>query len=116
MSTSSTSSTPSLQSRLETLIALARLLERVEASPVGVGADQYLALVRQIQAALQVELPESARDAILGAHPATATIYENLHYETSGLARSSLDRSVATEMLATGLIHKAARRGDPPNA
>ncbi len=107
-----TSSTASLQTRLETLIALARLLERVEASPVAVGADQYLALVRQIQAVLQVELPESARDAILGAHPATATIYENLHYETSGLSRSTLERSVATEMLATGLIHKAARRGD----
>ena len=39
-------------------------------------------------------------------------IYENLHYETSGLSRSTLERSVATEMLATGLIHKAARRGD----
>ena len=107
-----TSSTALLQTRLETLIALARLLERVEASPVAVGADQYLALVRQIQAALQVELPESARDAILGSHPGTATIYENLHYETSGLSRSTLERSVATEMLATGLIHKAARRGD----
>ena len=116
MSPSSTSSTTSLHARLETLIALARLLERVEASPVGVGADQYLALVRQIQGALQVELPEAARDAILGAHPATATIYENLHYETSGLSRSTLDRSVATEMLATGLIHKAAHRGPAPNA
>ncbi len=112
----STSSITSLQTRLETLIALARLLERVEASPVAIGADQYLGLVRQIQATLQVELPESARDAILGAHPATATIYENLHYETSGLSRSALDRSVATEMLATGLIHKASRRGDAPGA
>ena len=32
--------TESLQSRLETLIALARLLERVEASPIAIGADQ----------------------------------------------------------------------------
>jgi hypothetical protein len=102
----------SLQTRLETLIALARLLERVEASNAPVGADQYLALVRQIQAALGAELPESARDAILGAHPATAVIYENLHYEISGLSRSPLDRSVETEMLATGLIHKASRRDD----
>ncbi len=106
----------SLQTRLETLIALARLLERVEANPVAVGADQYLALVRQIQGALRAELPTSALDAILGAHPATATIYENLHYETSGLSRTSLDRSVATEMLATGLIHKAARRDDASKA
>ena len=112
----STSSTTSLHTRLETLIALARLLERVEASPVAIGADQYLALVRQIQGALEVEIPESAREAILGAHPATATIYENLHYEVSGLSRSTLDRSVATEMLATGLIHKASRRDDASNA
>jgi hypothetical protein len=112
----STSSPTSLQTRLETLIALARLLERVEANPVAIGADQYLALVRQIQAALQVELPQGARESILGGHPATATIYENLHYETSGLSRSPLDRSVSTEMLATGLIHKAARKDDASNA
>ena len=111
-----TSPVASLHTRLETLVALARLLERVEASPVGVGADQYLALVRQIQAALRVELPESALDAILGAHPATAMIYENLHYEISGLSRSTLDRSVATEMLATGLIHKASAKDDGANA
>lgn len=112
----STPSTASLHTRLETLIALARLLERVEASPVCVGADPYLALVRQVQAALEVEMPEAARESILRAHPAAAVIYENLHYETSGLSRSSLDRSVATEMLATGLIHKAARKDDAPNA
>jgi len=106
----------SLQTRLETLIALARLLERVEAAPVSIGADQYQALVRQIQAALEVELPEAARESILHAHPATAIIYENLHYETSGLSRSPLDRSVATEMLATGLIHKAARKDDGASA
>jgi hypothetical protein len=106
----------SLHTRLETLIALARLLERVEASPVSVGADQYQSLVRQIQAALKVEIPEAARESILHAHPATAIIYENLHYETSGLSRSTLDRSVATEMLATDLIHKASRKDDGANA
>ena len=44
--------TESLHSRLETLIALARLLERVEASPQAIGADQYRSLVGQIKAAL----------------------------------------------------------------
>ena len=98
-----------LHTRLETLIALARLLERVEASPISVGADQYRVLVRQIQAALEAPIPGAPLQAILKAHPATAEIYENLHYETSGLSRSSLDCSVATEMLATQLIHKVAR-------
>jgi len=101
--------TEPLHTRLETLIALARLLERVEASPAAVGAGQYRALVRRIQAALQAPLPAAAREAILKAHPATAEIYENLHYEIAGLSRSSLDRSVATEMLATQLLHKVAR-------
>lgn len=103
--------TESLRTRLETLIALARLLERVETSPVAVGADQYRALVSQLKAALAVQVPEPAMQAILAAHPATAELYENLHYEASGLCRSPLDRSVATEMLASEWIHRAARRG-----
>ncbi|HEY3635270.1 MAG TPA: hypothetical protein VGK95_09480 [Caldimonas sp.] len=103
------SSTEPLHTRLETLIALARLLERVEASPVSVGASQYRALVRGIQDALAEPLPSHPLQAILNAHPATAEIYENLHYDTSGLSRSPLERSVATEMLATQLIHKVAR-------
>jgi hypothetical protein len=103
-------STEPLHTRLETLIALARLLERVEASPVSVvGADQYRGLVRRIKDALVEPLPHQPLQAILNAHPATAEIYENLHYDTSGLSRSTLERSVATEMLATQLIHKVAR-------
>jgi hypothetical protein len=100
--------TESLRTRLETLIALARLLERVEANPRAVGADQNRALVGQIKAALEPALPEQALEAILGAHPATAEIYENLHYAISGLSRAPLDRSVATEMLASQLLHKIA--------
>ena len=101
--------TEPLHTRLETLIALARLLERVEASPVAIGAGQYRSLVRQIQSLLLAPLPAPALQAILKAHSATAEIYENLHYDTSGLSRSSLDMSVASEMLATELIHKVAR-------
>jgi hypothetical protein len=106
-------STEPLHTRLETLIALARLLERVEASPVAIGPGQYRSLVRRIQAALQEPLPGAALQAILNAHPATAEIYENLHYDTSGLSRSSLERSVASEMLATQLIHRIAAAARP---
>jgi hypothetical protein len=101
--------TETLRSQLETLIALARLLERVEASPVAIGADQYRGLIGQLKAALAPTLPQQAIEAILVAHPATAEVYENLHYETSGLSRSPLERSVATEMLASQWIHKVAR-------
>lgn len=98
-----------LQTRLETVIALSRLLERVEANNVAIGADQYRALVRQLQSALATPLPEPALEAILAAHPASAELYENLHYDVSGLSRSSLERSVATELLASQAIDRALR-------
>jgi hypothetical protein len=98
-----------LQTRLETVIALSRLLERVEMRGVGIGADQYRTLVRQLQGVLAAPLPEPALEAILGAHPGTAELYENMHYELSGLSRSPLERSVATEMLASQAIARASR-------
>ena len=101
--------TEPLSTRLETLIALARLLERVEASTRAVGAAQYRSLVRQIESLLSAPLPGPALRAILAAHPETAVIWENLHYATSGLSRAPLDTSVATERLATDLIYKIAR-------
>jgi len=100
----------SLKNRLETVIALARLLERVEASGKPVGPDQYRTLVRQLGVALSQEMPDDALQAVLGAHPAAAEVYENLHYAQSGLSRSSLERSVASEMAASQAIARAARR------
>ena len=43
----STPSTKSVRTRLETVIALARLLERVEANPSRIDAAQYRLLVGQ---------------------------------------------------------------------
>lgn len=99
-----------LRNRLETVIALARLLERVENSGVAVGADQYRALVRQLAAALSQEIPDDALQAVLGAYPAAAELYENMHYAQSGLSRSPLERSVGSEMLASQALARAARR------
>jgi len=99
-----------VRSRLENVIALARLLERVDTSPVAINADQYQALVRQLKLALAQELPHDALQAVLGAHPATAELYENQHYAESGLSRSSLERSVGSEMLASQAIARAARK------
>lgn len=101
--------TESVKSRLETVIALARLLERVERTPTNVSPEQYQALVRQIQLALSEDLPEDALDAVLSAHPASAEVYENLHYDQSGLSRSRLDRSVASEMEARQALARIAR-------
>ena len=98
-----------LQTRIETVIALSRLLDRAEASSVSIGADQYQALIRQLKAALSEPLPGPALQAILRAHPGAAELYENMHYNESGLSRSSLDRSVATEMQASQAIDRASR-------
>lgn len=98
-----------LKNRLETVIGLARLLERVERTAVVVGADQYRALVRQLAVALGQDIPVDAMRAILGAHPAAAELYENLHYAESGLSGLPLERSVETEKLARRAIEKAAR-------
>lgn len=105
----SVSSGESVQSRIETLIALARLLDRIDGSGRAVGADQYRAVVHRLQSALSAAIPAPALEAILSAHRGAAEVYENLHYEQSGLSRSSLDRSVSTEMLATQAIAQAAR-------
>jgi hypothetical protein len=101
--------TATIKSRLETVIALARLLERVEATPAPVGADQYRSLVRQLAVALSQEIPDDVLQAVLSAHPAAAEVYENMHYAQSGLSRSSLERSVSSEMLASQLIARAAK-------
>ena len=99
----------SVKTRLENVIALARLLERVERSTVAPNPDQYRALVRQLGDALEADLPEEALKAVLGASPAAAELYENLHYEKSGLSRSPLDRSIQTEMLTSQTLHRIAK-------
>lgn len=109
----STPSTKSVRTRLETVIALARLLERVEANPSRIDAAQYRLLVGQLQTALSEDLPADALDAILGAHRAAAEVYENLHYQHAGLARASLERSVASERLAAKVIAQAAGKPAP---
>ncbi len=98
----------SFKTRFETVIALARLLERVENTPSGASADQYRALVLQLQAALDEGLPTDALNAVLSAYPAAGEVYENMHYAQSGLSRSTLDRSVASEMATSQLLAKLA--------
>ena len=54
-------------------------------------------------------MPGPALEAILGAHPATAAVWENMHYGVAGLSRSPLERSVSTELLAAQAIERAKR-------
>lgn len=97
--------TAALQNRMENLIAMVQLLERVDANPTLVGAQQYLNLVQTVKKLLDdEEVPDDARRTVLRASPASATLYENLHYDRSGLSQSPLDAAVASEMAATELL------------
>lgn len=94
----------SARGHVQTVMTLAHLLERVERGHATVGADQYRMLVTQLKAALAQPLPGDALDAVLGAYPAAAELYENMHYDVSGLSRTALERSVATELQAARLL------------
>jgi len=84
---------------------MAQLLERVDANPTIVGAQQYLNLVNTVKALLgEDDLPDDALRAVLRACPATAMLYENMHYDRSGLSQSPLDSAVSSEMAATDLL------------
>ncbi|MEF7613890.1 hypothetical protein V4F39_08215 [Aquincola sp. MAHUQ-54] len=107
-------SAATLRARLETIIALARLLEHVERSPGAASPSQYQQLVSRLTALLSdSDLPSDALDAVLSAHPASAELYENLHYEHSGLCRSPLDAAVAAETLAVRELARFTRRQTP---
>ena len=49
-----------LKNRIENLIAMAQLLERVDANPTLVGAQQYLNLVNTVKTLLEDDVPEDA--------------------------------------------------------
>jgi len=94
-----------LKNRIENLIAMAQLLERVDANPTIVGAQQYLNLVNTVKGLLgEDDLPDDALRAVLRACPASAMLYENMHYDRSGLSQSPLDAAVASELAAADLI------------
>jgi hypothetical protein len=93
-----------LKNRIENLIAMAQLLERVDANPTIVGAQQYRNLVNTVRELLSDDLPDDALRAVLKACPASATLYENMHYDRSGLSQSPLDAAVASEIAASALI------------
>lgn len=103
---------------LETLIALARLLERVERGAVPVAAEPYQVLVQRLGRALGAELPAGALDAVLGLYPAAAELYENLQYVHAGLCRSPLQAAVAAERRAREVLARlsASSRGAAPAA
>lgn len=94
--------TPTLQvpPQLWPLAAVGTLLERLERLPRSAAPDQYRDVVLKVQKLLLEAEPGMAFDALLAALPATAELYENIHYAHSGLCRSPLDAALNAEQAA----------------
>ncbi len=94
------------RSSVNTALALAHLLERIDRSGDAIDAAQYQIVVSRLKKALSATLPDAALTAVLNTYPSTAELYENMHYEVSGLSRSSLDSAVSAEVQAAKLLGK----------
>lgn len=89
------------------LVVLARVLERLERSAVRVDADQYRAVVNHLSLELAGVAHDAKLEALLESFPGAAEIYENLQYETHGLCRSPLARSLDAELEVRSCIARA---------
>ncbi|MBK1688047.1 hypothetical protein EV684_10315 [Rubrivivax gelatinosus] len=97
-----------LPARLHALATMAALLERLERQPRSASAGQYRGVVQQIRELLAEAEGDESLPALLAIAPATAELYENLHYEHAGLCRSPLEEALNAELAASTVI-KAAR-------
>ena len=98
-----------VRSHMHKVVALADLLECVETGGATATASGYRLLVQRLQVALGKDLPADTLLAILERYPAASEVYENMHYEHSGLFRAPLERSVASELITTHILRDVAR-------
>lgn len=100
----------SIPARLQSLAAVAGLLERLERQPLGASAAQYRDVARLLRTLLSEAAPCAELDALLAASPALAEMYENQHYAQAGLCRSPLEAGLNAELAATAALTRAARK------
>lgn len=91
---------------LRPLAATALLLEKLDRTPRQASAEQYRHVVRRAQALLSEAEPGPVLDQLLDAFPALAEVWENRHYETSGLCRSPLEAATSAELQAAALLKR----------
>jgi hypothetical protein len=94
--------------RLQTLAAMASLLQRLDITPRSASAQQYRDVARQVQRLLGEADPGADLDAVLSAFPAAAEVYENLNYQHAGLCRTALEPALNAELAATELLTRSA--------
>ena len=98
-----------LPARLQTLAAMAALLERLENQRTSASADQYRRVALQINTLLAAADPGDDLDKLLAVAPATAALYENQQYAHAGLCRAPLEAALNAELAAAAAIDKARR-------
>jgi hypothetical protein len=101
-----TDHTTRIPTRLQVLAATAVLLERLEQQPRTASADQYRALVQQLERLLAAADGDPALDTLLESLPALAELHENRHYGVAGLCRSPLSALVPSERLTLDLLER----------
>ena len=95
--------------QLQTIAALARLLEKLDRSTERVDAAQYRSVALRLAEALSQSDSGPLLDGLLNAFPAAAELYENVRYEHAGLCRSALETGLAAEVAARAAIAGARR-------
>ncbi|MDO9313265.1 MAG: hypothetical protein Q7T97_01805 [Burkholderiaceae bacterium] len=98
----------STRSLVHTAFSLAHLLETIDRSGAPIDAAQYRIVVTRLQEALSKSLPEAALTAMLQTYPSAGEVYENMHYGMSGLSRSPLERSAASEEITRQVLARFA--------
>jgi hypothetical protein len=96
---------------LAVAVLLAQLLEKLDRSPVPVGAEQYRSVVRHLSEEFAELQTDGGLTRLLDAFPSAAELYENLNYRHAGLCRSPLELSLDAELQARQVIERARRGG-----
>lgn len=95
---------------LKNLVVLARMLERLDRSPVRVDAQQYRTVVKHLARELAIAPHDHRLETLLEGFPGASEIYENLHYAHAGLCRSPIEQSLPAELDAREMIASVQRR------
>ena len=95
-----------IPARLHALAATAMLLERLEQLPRSASAEQYRAVVQQLNTLLDEADNEPTLGSLLDGLSGLAELHENRHYAEAGLCRSPLDTAVQAEQLARDLLDR----------
>jgi hypothetical protein len=99
-----------IPARLHALAATAMLLERLEQMPRSASAEQYRAVVQQLNTLLDEADDEPTLGSLLDGLPGLAELHENRHYADAGLCRSPLDTAVQAEQLARDLLDRLRQK------